>query len=199
MELFSSESWLVVYLIIPLLIISARIIDVSIGTMRIILISKGYRLYAGMLGFIESLVWLTATIQIMQNLDSVFNYVAYAGGFALGTYAGVVVEQKISMGKVMVRIIARKDNSELVSKLMEDDYSMTTIDAEGRFGMVKIIFLVLERKEVPTLINIINQYNPKAFYTIEDVRFVNTSITHPKKKMPVIKIPGLRKAFNKRK
>lgn len=165
--------------------------------MRIILISKGYSGYAGLLGFLESLVWITATVQIMQNLDSLFNYLAYAGGFALGTYVGVLIEQKISIGKVIVRIITYKDNSLLVAKMREENYSMTTIDAEGRFGNVKVLFLVMERKGINKLAKLINEYHPKAFYTIEDIRYVNAD--EMKKDAPIFRKGRLRSAFNKRK
>lgn len=194
-----AENFFEVYLMIPMLIVIARVIDVSIGTMRIILISRGYRLYAGLLGFLESLVWITATVQIMQNLDSVFNYLAYAGGFALGTYSGVYIEQKISMGKVIARIITNRDNSLLVAKLQEEDYSMTTIDAEGRFGHVKVLFLVLNRKQVPKLASVINEYHPKAFYTIEDIRYVNATEMKKNKQAAFSGKIRLRSAFNKRK
>ena len=177
----------------------ARIIDVSIGTMRIILISKGMRVLAGFLGFAESLVWLSATVQIMQNLDSIYNYLAYAGGFGFGTYVGVLLEGKISLGKVIVRIITRRDNTELVSVLNGRDYSMTQVDAQGRYGKVSILFLVLDRKQIPTLIKLINQYNPRAFYTIEDIRHVNTAIPSGKPKKPFMRKIGLRKAFMHRK
>lgn len=192
-----AENFFQVYILIPVLILMARIIDVSIGTMRIILLSKGYRGYAGMLGFVESLVWITATVQIMQNLDSVYNYIAYAGGFGLGTYVGVLLEQKISIGKVIVRIITYKDNSLLVEKLREENYSMTTIDAEGRFGHVKVMFLVTDRRQVNKLAKLINEYHPRAFYTIEDIRYVNAD--EMKKQAPVFRIGRLRSAFNKRK
>ncbi len=192
-----AENFFQVYLLIPGMILFARVIDVSIGTMRIILLSKGYRGYAGMLGFLESLVWIMATVQIMQNLDSVFNYLAYAGGFGLGTYVGVMLEQKISIGKVIVRIITYKDNSLLVAKLRDENYSMTTIDAEGRFGNVKVLFLVTDRKQVNKLAKLINEYHPKAFYTIEDIRYVNAD--EMKKHSPLFSTGRLRSAFNKRK
>lgn len=195
----ASENPWIVYLVIPGLIIIARIIDVSIGTMRIILISKGMRALAGFLGFAESLVWLTATVQIMQNLDSVYNYLAYAGGFGFGTYIGVVLEGKISLGKVIVRIITRRDNTELVSALNGRNYSMTQVDAQGRYGKVSILFLALDRKQIPPLIRLINQYNPRAFYTIEDIRHVNTAVPNGKPKKPFMKYTGLKKAFMQRK
>lgn len=162
--------------IVPLLIVVARIADVGIGTIRIILVGKGYRLYSSMLGFVEILIWITATGYIMQNLDSVWNYLAYATGFSLGTYFGVVLEGKISIGKVMVRIITHRDNTILIEQLHERDYSFTTADAEGRYGKVKIIFMAMKRRAIPKLVELINEYHPKAFYTIEDVRYINDNI-----------------------
>lgn len=97
------------WVIIPLLILLARVLDVSIGTLRIILLGKGYKKLAPMLGFVESFVWILAVSQIMQNLNNLYYYVAYAGGFATGTYLGMVLEEKLSLGYVIVRVITHKD------------------------------------------------------------------------------------------
>ena len=169
--------------IVPILIFFARIIDVSIGTIRIILVGKGYRAISAILGFVEVLIWVIAIGQIMQNLDSWIHYIAYASGFAAGTYIGIVIEQKLSIGKVVLRIITRRDATELLNVLCEKEYSLTSFDAMGRFEEVKIIYMVIRRRQIKELITLINKHNPKAFYTIEDVRFVNetfaTNPTHP--------------------
>jgi len=177
----------------------ARIIDVSLGTIRIILVSKGIRGIAALLGFVEVFIWIIAIGQIMQNLTNFFNYFGYAAGFASGTYIGVFIENKLSIGKVLIRIITPKDSTELLEYLVIHDYHLTTMDAEGRFGDVKIIFLVIQRKEVPTLITLINRYNPRAFYTIEDVRFVNETAQIPKNNPFFLKLSSLRKVFTLRK
>lgn len=160
-------------ILIPILIFCARILDVSIGTVRIILIGKGYRGYSALLGFIEVFIWINAIGQIMQNLDNWYNYLTYAGGFAAGTYLGMVIESKMLIGKVVLRIITKKKATELLERLLLEDYSLTYLDAEGRLGPVNIIFLVVKRKELKHLIELINTYNPNAFYTIEDVRYVH--------------------------
>lgn len=185
--------------ILPLLIFLARILDVSIGTMRIILIGKGYRIYAALLGFVEVFIWILAIGQIMQNLTNILNYFAYALGFSAGTYIGMVIEQKISIGKVVLRIVTRREATELLEHLIIEDYHITTADAEGRFGDVKIIFMVLPRKMLKKVIGIINRFNPRAFYTIEDVRFVN-EYPHPKHINPFFKkVGGIFRWFNVRK
>ena len=96
------------YLLLPLLIFCARIIDVSIGTLRIIFVSKGKRNIAPLLGFFEVLVWILAISEIMQNLNNWVCYVAYAAGFAAGNYVGMIIEEKLAIGILIIRIIIIK-------------------------------------------------------------------------------------------
>ncbi len=185
------------YLIVPLLICLARIIDVSLGTIRIILVSKGAKKIAPVLGFFEILIWLIAIGQVMQNLTNVINYIAYALGFAMGNYIGILIEQKLAIGNVVVRIITTKDASELIDFLKSANFGVTIIDAEGANGPVHLIYTVIKRSSLPIIITHVKEYNPKAFYTIEDVRFVSEGI-FPKKffhlKSKVTALTGARKA-----
>lgn len=130
------------------------------------------------MGFVEVIVWVIAIGQIMQNLNSWVNYVAYASGFAVGTYVGMIIEKRLSIGKVVLRIITKREADELVEHLFENDYHHTSMEADGRFGKVRIIFMALSRKQLPEVIKIINEYNPNAFYTIEDIRFVNEPLRY---------------------
>ena len=88
------------------LIFLARICDVSIGTMRIIFVSKGKRNIAPILGFFEVLIWITAISKIMENLDNYVNFIAYAAGFATGNFVGMIIEEKLAMGILMIRVFA---------------------------------------------------------------------------------------------
>ncbi len=169
-EIFGANTFGLI--IMPIFIFLARISDVSLGTMRIILISKGYRTIAPILGFIESFVWILAVSQIMKNLDNLYYFVVYAAGFAFGTYIGMLLENKLSLGQVIVRIITKYNASDLVAKLIKEDFNLTTTDADGQFGKVKIIFMVMKREYLNDAIKIIQEYNPHAFYTVEDVKFV---------------------------
>jgi len=161
------------YLLLPLLIFSARIIDVTLDTLRIIFISRGNKVVAPILGFFEVLIWLIAITRIMQNLDNWTTYVAYAAGFAVGNYVGLKFEEKLAIGIQVIRIITSKNSSELISSLRENGFGSTTVKAEGKSGPVDIIFLVVQRNSVKAAIAIINHFNPKAFYSIEDVRSLN--------------------------
>jgi uncharacterized protein YebE (UPF0316 family) len=166
---FSSELFTLV--VIPILIFLARVIDVSMGTIRVIFISKGNRFYAPILGFFEILIWLTAIQQIMQNLSNIACYFAYAGGFATGTFVGMKIEERLSIGKVILRVITGKNAQALVERLREEDILVTAMDAHGADGPVMILFSVIQRQDVARVVGIVKQYNPTSFYTIEDVRF----------------------------
>ncbi|MBN1651045.1 MAG: DUF2179 domain-containing protein [Bacteroidales bacterium] len=164
--------WLT-YVIIPLLIFFSRVLDVSLDTIRIVFISKGNKFLAPILGFFEVLIWLIAITRIMQNLDNVIYYIAYAGGFAAGNYIGLIIEEKLALGLQMFRIITQKEAPTLIQSLIDKGYGITSLDAEGKNGNVNVIFSVVKRSESPKVIEIINRYNPNAFYSIEDIRRVN--------------------------
>lgn len=158
------------YVILPALIFIARILDVSVGTVRIILVSRGNRKLAPLMGFFEVLVWIMAMGEIMQNLDNWLCYVAYAGGFAAGNYIGMRIEEKLAIGTLIFRIITQHDTTELVRELYKHGYGITEIDAKGKFSKVNVIYIILKRKKIEHVQNLIQKYNPTAFYTVEDIR-----------------------------
>jgi uncharacterized protein YebE (UPF0316 family) len=157
------------YFIFPLLIFCSRIMDVTIGTIRIIFVSKGMRYLAPLCGFFEVLIWIIVITQLMKNLNHPIYYVAYAGGFAMGNYVGILMEEKLAMGLALLRIITHKDASALTKRLKNRGYALTHLNAKGNFGAVKIVLIVVKRKELKNVINIVKEILPQAFYTIEDV------------------------------
>ncbi len=161
------------YIILPLLIFLARITDVSLDTIRVIMVSKGYRRLAPYIGFFQVLIWIITITRIMENLDNWLTYVGYAAGFAMGTYVGMRIEERIALGYELLRIITRADAEDLVRTLRERGYSVTISNGQGRDGEVGILFLILKRKVIGEVVELVKQFNPHAFYTIEDVRFVH--------------------------
>ena len=164
--------WIYSYIILPVLIFLARLTDVSLSTLRIVLVTMGKRNIAPLIGFVEAFIWLLAIGQIMQNLTNIMSYLAYAGGFATGTFVGMWIEQRLALGMVMVRIITGKNPDNLISKLKETNYRFTHLRAEGKYGDVGVIFSIVKRKSLPKFLNLINTKNPNAFYTIENIRHV---------------------------
>jgi uncharacterized protein YebE (UPF0316 family) len=171
MSFFGSEMF--TFVLLPLLIFLARIFDVTFGTIRIIFIARGHKYLAPLIGFFEILIWLVAIGKIMQNLNNVFCYIAYAGGFAAGTLIGICIEEKLAMGTLVIQIVTRKNATELIENLRATGYGITSIPAEGTTGRVHIIYTVIKRSDLDDVVEIIKQLNPKAFYSIEDVRFVS--------------------------
>ena len=128
------ESNLYLYLVLPLLIFFARIIDVSLGTMRIILVSKGQRIIAPILGFFEVFIWIIAIGQIMGNINNFACYFGYAAGFATGNYVGMRLEEHLAMGNLIIRVISQKDGNVLIKNLNIRGYGATMVEGEGSLG-----------------------------------------------------------------
>lgn len=170
------DSDLFKWVIMPILIFLARISDQTIGTLRLMFVSKGIRNLATVLGFLESLIWLIAVSQIFKHLDNPLNYIAYAAGYAMGNYIGIYIEGRLSIGNVIVRVVPKKDTTELLSYLRANNFGVTAVDGEGMLGKVKVLFSIVKRKELNHFIEIVNRYNPNAFYTIEDVKAVSQSV-----------------------
>lgn len=163
-----SEEWFS-YFVLPLLIFLARIFDVSINTIRIIYVLGGRRLTATVLGFFESFVWLMAIRQIFEHLDNWLCYIAYPAGFAMGILVGMIIEERIAYGKVIVRIITRKDIHVLREYLIDAGFRFTAVKADGAEGEESVVFTVLERQKLEILLLKLKEIVPTAFYTVEKV------------------------------
>jgi len=160
------------YAILPLLIFFARVADVSLGTIRIIFVSKGFKFLSLFVGFFEVLIWLLAINQIWSDFSNPWLIVAYATGFAVGNYVGILLDEKISIGNSMIRIIIRKNSKKLITHLKKSGYHMTIINGQSgdQETDIKMILAVVKRKELKKIFKIIKEINPKAFFTVEDIR-----------------------------
>lgn len=164
------------WFVLPALIFIARIVDVGMGTVRVIFVSRGLKYLAPVIGFVEILIWLLAIGQIMKNLSNPACYIAYAGGFAMGNFVGIMIVSKLSLGVVLIRIVTVKDALPLVNRLREQEYGVTSVDGHGTSGEVKVVFTVVKRREVRNVVDLIKAFNPHAFYSIEEVGFVEKGV-----------------------
>ena len=167
------NSTLVDYLFIPLLIFCLRICDVTLDTLRIIFMTKGYRNLAPVIGFFEILIWVVAITRIMQNLDNWVCFIAYAAGFATGNYVGMLLDEKLAIGHQIIRVITRVDTIELADLLRKSGFGVTSVKATGMQGDIEILYIVVNRKNQKIAIEIIQQHSPNAFFTIENLHYVN--------------------------
>jgi uncharacterized protein YebE (UPF0316 family) len=156
--------------ILPIIIFLARICDVTLGTIRIILVSRGKRNIAPILGFCEVLIWIVVIGQLVQHLHSITAYIAYASGFAAGNFIGMYIEDKLAFGMVIVRTILQKKGEELIAQLHTAGFGVTSFEGKGANGPVCMIFTIIKRQNLKTVLGIIHQYSPKAFISVEDVR-----------------------------
>ncbi len=158
------------WVIFPLLIFFARLCDVSLGTLRGVLASKGKRQIVPFIGFFEVLIWLVAISQIMSNLTNVMCYLAWAGGYATGSYLGLLIEEKLALGLQVVRIITNQEYEALTHALTDSHLGYTIFDGQGARGPIKMIFTIVKRKEVPKVAALIREHNAGAFFSVEDVK-----------------------------
>ncbi len=157
----------------PLFIFSARVVDVSLGTLRTICVIRGMRLVASVLGFFEVSIWVTAISGVLGNLTHWYNVMAYAGGFATGNAVGILIEQRLALGMQAVRIISSSRSAAVAAGLRLAGYGVTEIKGHGMNGEVSVCFVVVPRKETTTVVRVAAGIDPAMYSTVEDVRATN--------------------------
>lgn len=159
--------------LLPVAIMFLRIIDVSMGTVRLIMVFRGRRITAAVLGFFEVIIWLTAITAIISHITDWVNVIFYGLGFALGNVVGMMIENIMAVGQQVVRFISTEEGDKITRVLRTKGYGVTEVVASGREGPVGLGFLIAARKKIPSLIGLISGMDPKAVVTIEDVRHSN--------------------------
>lgn len=171
------------WVLIPALIFVARLIDVTLATMRHILVARGAKRVVPLLAFVEVTVWLLAMTQIMSNLDNLAYSFAWAAGFAAGTYCGIVLEEKLALGYQLVRVFCHRNQEELAARLREYHYAVTTVTGNGGRGRVEVVLVAVARSKVRGLMSVLRKFHPSLFVTIEDLRTVQAGV-FPAKNLP---------------
>ena len=158
-------------LLLTLAVFVARILDVSLGTVRTIVVFRGHRILAAAIGFVEIIIWVLAAGQVLQNLDAWYLIVAYAAGFGAGNYIGIWLESKLALGREMVSAISYRADGELAKILRERGFRAIDVDADmGRGPPVDLVLTVTRRRRVPELLRTILETDPEAQYSVTDVK-----------------------------
>ncbi len=161
-------------LLLTVAIFLARILDVSLGTVRTIVVFRGHRILAAAIGFVEIIIWVLAAGQVLQNLDAWYLIVAYAAGFGAGNYIGIWLESKLALGREMVSAISFRADGELAKILRERGFRAIDVDADmGRGPPVDLVLTVTRRRRVPELVRTILEADPEAQYSVTDVKFAH--------------------------
>src|SRR5690554_907085 len=151
-------------------IILARVIDVSFGTVRVLMLMRGKRITAAGLGFFEVTVYIIALGRVVQHLDDPLKIIAYGLGFSFGTIIGGVIEEHLAIGYTLVQVIPKSRCGDLICRLRAENFGVTILEGEGRSGPRSILNITLRRKNLPRLLRSVDELDPTAFVTIFDAR-----------------------------
>lgn len=171
---------------LPVLVFFAETCVVTLATIRTIFIARGWKTLAATLGFFEVSIWLFAIAQVMQHLSSPGCFLSFAGGFSLGNYLGVLIEQKLALGQVVVHVVSQEQESDLSERLRWAGFGVTALDANGASGSVHAMFTVVSRGDLSKVISIIMHHDPKAFYSVGDLRSAAEGVIPSRRRLPSI-------------
>lgn len=167
--------------LLPIIIFCGRIIDVTLGTLRIIFVSKGVKDIAPIIGFVEVFIWIVIISQILVRANDLVSYLSYAAGYATGNYVGILIENRIAYGILLCRIYTQQNGKELIQRLSKLNIGATMTHGTGSTNEVDIIETVVDRKEMRKLEVLLADFDPNIFYVVEDVRTKKNGI-FPKRK-----------------
>ena len=176
--------------LLPVLIFFGRICDVSLGTLRIIFVSKGEKYLAPIIGFFEVFIWVVIISQILTRANDLVAYLSYAAGYASGNYIGILLEQRIAYGIVLCRIYTKESGHQLVHLLQKMKHGATLIHATGSLDKVDIVETVIGRKEMKNIEKALTQFDPNIFYVVEDVRTKQNGIFNKRRNILARWRPG---------
>jgi uncharacterized protein YebE (UPF0316 family) len=170
------EHWLDAHAVFwPLFIFLARVADVSIGTVRTIMVVRGRRGIAAALGFCEVIIWVVAVSGVLRHDLTVVKVLAYGSGFAAGNMAGVWLEQWLAIGMQRVILISRGRHHSVAFGLRLAEYLVTEVPARGGRGEVAMCFLIVPRRQAPQVLRIARAIDPDVVIIVEDVRTTSLS------------------------
>lgn len=170
-NLLSLQAWLAAGLIFLL-----RVCDMSLDTLRVLVVMRGRKGIAWLLGFAQSMIFVVAITSVLQNLDNPLNLLGYAAGFATGNVVGMLIEERLAIGHTQLSIVSSRFGSAIAEKMRAEGYAVTEIPARGRDGMVSLLSVSVLRKNTERVHKIVNEVDPTAFITAEEVRPVRRGL-----------------------
>lgn len=166
----------------PLIVFLLRLTDVSMATIRMLLIMRNQRLLAPLIGFFEILVWVMAIGIVVQHLQSPLHVIGYAAGFAAGSFLGLTLEERLALGVASVRTVVRSGGAALATELRDAGFGVTELIGRGRDGDVEVLLSVLPRRQVRRALGLIEAGAPDSFVVVDEPRRVRRGWQFPSKK-----------------
>jgi uncharacterized protein YebE (UPF0316 family) len=154
------------------LIFALRVSDMTLDTLRVLVVMRGRKGIAWVLGFCQALIFVIAISTVLSNLDNPLNILGYAAGFATGNVVGMLIEERLAIGHIQLSIISPRRGAALAERLRAEGYAITEISARGKDGVVTLLSCSVLRKNVAKVQQLVNEVDDSAFITAEDVRSV---------------------------
>ena len=166
-------------LIAGLLIFAARLVNVSMATVRSLLSMMGQKRLATAISFFESLIFILVVSRVLQDVGNIWNVLGYSGGFAAGTLVGLAIEERLALGYAMVQAISQDHGEEIASALRQAGYGVTEMVGEGLRGTVHVVTTVVKRRDIPSVMALVSKADQRAFVTVDDASRVHRGHLKP--------------------
>jgi uncharacterized protein YebE (UPF0316 family) len=156
-----------------IIIFCAKIIEVSISTIRLVLINKGERLKGAILGFVEIMIWLIVVSSVLNNItEDPIKVLIYAVAFSMGNFIGVTIESKIAVGLSSIQVVVNVADGEILADVLRDEsFGVTILEGRGKDDSKKsLLFIQLKRKKIPEAVKLIKLTSPQAYITVNDIK-----------------------------
>jgi uncharacterized protein YebE (UPF0316 family) len=153
-----------------LFVFAMRVIDMSLDTLRMLFVMRGRKWIAGLIGAIQAAVFILAVSAVLTGPLNFWTVVGYAGGFGAGVVLGMVAEERLALGYGMFRIYSPARGAAIAQALREAGHAATEFMAQGKSGTVTVVNCAVARKEVTAVRDLINNVDPNAFITVDEVR-----------------------------
>lgn len=147
-----------------ILILGFKIVEVTIATLRMIFINKGYRRLGVISAAIEIILWLILASTVINGLsESPMKGVSYGIGFAIGVYFGSVLEEKLAFGKVLIQTIVPTDTGQIVAEsLRQISFGVTELKGKGREQDRIVLLILANRRDISLAVKTIKEIEPDA-------------------------------------
>ncbi|GMV04102.1 MAG: hypothetical protein AMXMBFR53_03830 [Gemmatimonadota bacterium] len=165
----------------PILIFGLRVTDVSMATVRVLLIVRNAKWLVPIIGFFEVSLWVFAVSAVVQNLSSPFHLIGYAGGFATGNFVGMIIEERLALGLATMRTMVKQGGAELAAALREGGFAVTEQTGRGRDGEVEVLYSVISRRKVAPYIEVVERLAPDSFLVVDEPRLVRGGFMFPRR------------------
>lgn len=156
-----------------LFIFCLRVIDMTLDTLRLLFVVRGKRVIVWILGVITNIIYIVAISNVLTGKNHPFTILCYAVGYATGNILGMRLEERLAIGFKGINVVSKTKGSEIAGKLREMGFGVTELTGQGKDGTVDIVRTSVKRKQTKEVRAIIEQIDPSAFITEDDLIPVN--------------------------